>query len=298
MLFKKQHINNFGIQILALFASVRGYTLITIIVAQYLSARYIFAPNSNWRHILFDSKLLMLVLATSAAIAGGYLINNFYDAEKDQINRPHKYLLEHRVPASFQLFCYAVLNALTLILSALVSMRTLPFFLAYIFVIWLYSHLLKKHFWASNVFAVVLAVIPFFAITLYFKNFSSLVFYHASFLFLIVLIRDLIKDLENFKGDWVRGYKTIAVVFGERTTKILLSFLVLLTFIPIALLLDQKEVLNSMWYYFVITIPFLLLIALILWRSPAQKTYLWLHNLLKALIVAGILSIVLVRFPL
>jgi 4-hydroxybenzoate polyprenyltransferase len=298
MLFKKQHINKFGIQILALFASVRGYTLITIIVAQYLSARYIFAPNSNWRHILFDSKLLMLVLATSAAIAGGYLINNFYDAEKDQINRPHKYLLEHRVPASFQLFCYAVLNALTLILSALVSMRTLPFFLAYIFGIWLYSHLLKKHFWASNVFAVVLAVIPFFAITLYFKNFSSLVFYHASFLFLIVLIRDLIKDLENFKGDWVRGYKTIAVVFGERTTKILLSFLVLLTFIPIALLLDQKEVLNSMWYYFVITIPFLLLIALILWRSPAQKTYLWLHNLLKALIVAGILSIVLVRFPL
>ena len=298
MLFKKQHINSFGIQILALFASVRGYTLTTIIVAQYLSARYIFAPQSNWRHILFDSKLLMLVLATSAAIAGGYLINNFYDAEKDQINRPHKYLLEHRVPAFFQLFCYAVLNALTLILSVLVSMRTLPFFLAYIFGIWLYSHLLKKHFWASNVFAVVLAVIPFFAITLYFKNFSSLVFYHASFLFLIVLIRDLIKDLENFKGDWVRGYKTIAVVFGERTTKILLSFLVLLTFIPIALLLDQKEVLNSMWYYFVITIPFLLLIALILWRSPAQKTYLWLHNLLKALIVAGILSIVLVRFPL
>lgn len=298
MLFKKQHINSFGIQILALFASVRGYTLITIIVAQYLSARYIFAPHSNWRHILFDSKLLMLVLATSAAIAGGYLINNFYDAEKDQINRPHKYLLEHRVPASFQLFCYAVLNALTLILSVLVSMRTLPFFLAYIFGIWLYSHLLKKHFWASNVFAVVLAVIPFFAITLYFKNFSSLVFYHASFLFLIVLIRDLIKDLENFKGDWVRGYKTIAVVFGERTTKILLSFLVLLTFIPIALLLDQKEVLNSMWYYFVFTIPFLLLIAMILWRSPAQKTYLWLHNLLKALIVAGILSIVLVRFPL
>jgi 4-hydroxybenzoate polyprenyltransferase len=298
MLFKKQHINSFGIQILALFASVRGYTLTTIIVAQYLSARYIFAPHSNWRHILFDSKLLMLVLATSAAIAGGYLINNFYDAEKDQINRPLKYLLEHRVPASFQLFCYAVLNALTLILSALVSMRTVPFFLAYIFGIWLYSHLLKKHFWASNVFAVVLAIIPFFAITLYFKNFSSLVFYHASFLFLIVLIRDLIKDLENFKGDWVRGYKTIAVVFGERTTKILLSFLVLLTFIPIALLLDQKEVLNSMWYYFVITIPFLLLIALILWRSPAQKTYLWLHNLLKALIVAGILSIVLVRFPL
>ena len=298
MLSKKQHINNFGIQILALFASVRGYTLTTIIVAQYLSARYIFAPHSNWKEILFDTKLLMLVFATSFAIAGGYLINNFYDAEKDQINRPHKYLLEHRVSASFQLFCYALLNTLSLVLSMLVSWRTVPFFLAYIFGIWLYSHLLKKQFWTSNVFAVILAVIPFFAITLYFKNFSSLVFCHASFLFLIVLIRDLIKDLENFKGDWVRDYKTIAVVFGERTTKMILSFLVLLTFIPIALLLAQKEVLQSMWYYFIFTIPFLFLIVLILWRSPDQKTYLWLHNLLKALIVAGILSIVLVRFPL
>ena len=130
-------------------------------------------------------------------------------------------------------------------------------------------------------------------------EFSSYLKFHKQyFLFLIVLIRDLIKDLENFKGDWVRNYKTIAVVFGERTTKMLLSFLIILTFIPIALLLAQKEVLQSMWYYFIFTIPFLFLIALILWRSPDQKTYLWLHNLLKALILAGILSIVLVRFPL
>ena len=105
MLFKKQHINSFGIQILALFASVRGYTLTTIIVAQYLSARYIFAPHSNWRHILFDSKLLMLVLATSAAVAGGYLINNFYDAEKDQINRPRGRTFPDLV-ASFLCVCH------------------------------------------------------------------------------------------------------------------------------------------------------------------------------------------------
>lgn len=298
MLFKKQQTARFGVQFLALFASVRGYTLITIVVAQYLSARYIFAPHRSWKQILFDSNLLMLVCATSFAIAGGYLINNFYDAEKDQINRPQKYLLEHQVSPSFQLLFYGLLNVLTLILSALVSFRTVPFFVIYIFGIWLYSHLLKKQFWASNIFAVLLAVTPFFAVTLYFKNFSSLIFYHAGFLFLIVLIRDLIKDLENFKGDWVRGYKTIAVVFGEQITKRLLTVLILMTLIPIHFLLNQKEDLGSMWYYFMITIPFLFLIILILWKSPGQKTYLWLHNLLKALIVIGILSIILVRFPL
>ena len=298
MPLKNKHIKKYWIHMLGLFASVRGYTLLTIIIAQYLSARYIFAPQHKWNDIIFDQKLFMLVLATSFAIAGGYLINNFYDAEKDQINRPQKYLLENRVSAPFQLLCYGVLNFCALLLSVIVSHRTLPFFGVYIFGLWLYSHLLKKKFWASNVFAVLLAVTPFFVITLYFKNFSSIVFYHGAFLFLVVLTRDLIKDLENFRGDWVREYKTIAVVFGETTTKKVITFLVLLTFIPIQLLLTQKEILGTMWYYFLVAFPFLLLIVLILWKSPGQKTYLWLHNLLKFFIVTGILSIVLIRFPL
>ena len=298
MLFKNKYIKKHGYQILGLFASVRGYTLLTIVVAQYLSARYIFAPQHTWSHILSDQKLFMLVMATSFAIAGGYLINNFYDAEKDRINRPHKYLLENRVSASFQLLFYGVMNFCVLVLSVIVSISTLPFFGFYIFGLWLYSHLLKKQFWASNVFAVLLAVTPFFVITLYFKNFSRIVFYHGAFLFLVVLIRDLIKDLENFKGDWVREYKTIVVVFGETITRKVITFLTLLTFVPILLLLNQKEILGTMWYFFWIAIPFLLLIVIILWKSPSQKTYLWLHNLLKALIVTGILSIVLIRFPL
>ena len=298
MLFKNKYIKKHGYQILGLFASVRGYTLLTIVVAQYLSARYIFAPQHTWSHILSDQKLFMLVMATSFAIAGGYLINNFYDAEKDRINRPHKYLLENRVSASFQLLFYGVMNFCVLVLSVIVSISTLPFFGFYIFGLWLYSHLLKKQFWASNVFAVLLAVTPFFVITLYFKNFSRIVFYHGAFLFLVVLIRDLIKDLENFKGDWVREYKTIVVVFGETITRKVITFLTLLTLVPILLLLNQKEILGTMWYFFWIAIPFLLLIVIILWKSPSQKTYLWLHNLLKALIVTGILSIVLIRFPL
>ena len=298
MLFKNQERNKILIQLLALFASVRGHTLFTIIFAQYLSARYIFAPQTSWEYILTDSKLLMLFMATSFAVAGGYIINNFYDAEKDQINRPFKYLLEHQASPALQLFCYSILNFLSLLLAVFVSLRTVPFFLIYIFGLWIYSHLLKKHFWLSNLFAVLLSVTPFIAIMIYFKNFSSIVFYHASFLFLIMLIRDLIKDLENFKGDWVRNYKTITVVFGEKTTIIIINILILLTFVPIKLLIDSKEVIHSMVYYFLSLIPFLLLIVIILWKSPTQKAYLWLHNLLKVLIVTGILSIILIRFPL
>ena len=169
MLFKNQIPYKTGIKLLALFASVRGYTLFTIIFAQYLSARYIFAPQTSWEYILTDSKLFMLFMATSFAVAGGYIINNFYDAEKDQINRPHKYLLEHQVSTSFQFLCYGILNILSLLLAAFVSLRTLPFFLIYVFSLWIYSHLLKKQFWISNFFAVLLAVTPFIVIMIYFK---------------------------------------------------------------------------------------------------------------------------------
>lgn len=293
MLFKKT-----AIQLLALFASVRGYNLLVVIIAQYLSARYIFAPNKPWVQILLDPNLMKIFLATSFAIAGGYLINNFYDAEKDQINRPVKYLIEHRVPPVFQLCFYGLMNFSSLILASLVSVKTIFFFVTYIFFLWLYSHYLKKRFWASNFFAVLLAVTPFIAIMFYFKNYESIVFHHAGFLFLVLLIRDLIKDLENFKGDWVRDYKTIAVVYGEKRTKQIISFLVILMLIPVSLLMKNKQLINSMSYYFLATIPFLLLIVIILWKSPTQKTYLWLHNLLKVLIVSGILSILLIRLPL
>ena len=90
---------------------------------------------------------------------------------------------------------------------------------------------------------------------LYFNNLSTWVLYHASYLFLIILIRDVVKDLQNFKGDWVRGYQTTAVVFGERSTKYILSFLSFMALAVVALLLAQKDQLGGMYYYFLFVYP-------------------------------------------
>jgi 4-hydroxybenzoate polyprenyltransferase len=177
-----------------------------------------------------------------------------------------------------------------------VSKKAFLFFFVYISGIWLYSHVLKKTFWASNVFAALLAITPFFAISLYFDNLSTWVLYHASFLFLIILIRDLVKDLQNFRGDWVRKYNTVAIVFGVRITKIITTVLIMFSSIPILKLLRETEQLGWMYYYFAACIPYLIGIVVLLWKAKDQKMYLWLHNLLKALILAGVGSIVLVRY--
>lgn len=295
-LFSKTSLRSLLLSFLGIFASTRGYTILVLVVAQYLSARYILAPQKTWIEHLTDYRLFLLVVASSLAIAAGYIINNFYDVEKDRINRPQQYLLHQLLPAKRQLLFYTFFNLLCLGLAFFVSYKAVLFFFTYMLAIWLYSHLLKKTFWASNVFAAILAISPFFAISLYFNNLSSWVLYHASFLFLVILIRDLVKDLQNFKGDWVRDYATVVVVFGIKTSKYILTVLIFLAVGTVFLLLSQKEPLGMMFYYFVFTLPYLLGLLILLWRAEEQKAYLWLHNLLKLLILAGVGSIVLVRY--
>ena len=78
---------------------------------------------------MFDPQLFALVLATALSTAAGFIINNFYDAEKDRINRPQKYLLEHLISLRTQLLLYFILNSLALVAASFVSFKAffLPF---------------------------------------------------------------------------------------------------------------------------------------------------------------------------
>ncbi|MDA8850793.1 geranylgeranylglycerol-phosphate geranylgeranyltransferase [Flavobacteriaceae bacterium] len=277
------------IKIFGLFSLVRGYNIVVLILAQYLTSRYILAPSSSFYEILFDLKLFYLVLATAFSTAAGYIINNFYDAEKDKINRPKKFLLEHLLSQQSQLVLYFLLNGATLIAAGAASFKAILFFTVYIFGIWIYSSSLKRLFWISNLFATLLAIIPFFAVTIYFKNFEAVVIYHASFLFLLILIRDIVKDLQNYKGDWLRSYQTLPIVFGNLKTKIIVSALIFLNSVPIFLLIQSH--LGLMTYYFYFSIPYLLFVLVLLWIGSTQKMYLWIHNLLKILILLGVIGI-------
>jgi len=281
------------LQGLSLFSVVRGYNLIVLVVAQYFAARYILASGQSWSAILLDSSLFSLIAASVCVSAAGYIINNFYDAAKDQINRPKKYLLEHLLSQQWQLTLYLLLNMLSLVLASFVSFRAVLFFLVYILSIWVYSSLVKRLFWLSNVMATFLMVLPFGALAIYYRNFDSFVFYHAGYLFFLLLARDIVKDLENFKGDWVQRYQTLPVVFNDSITKIIISISLFFCLLPIYFLL--QEPLGLMTYYFYASGPYLLVILLLLWGAKTQKGYLWAHNLIKIWVFAGVICIALIQ---
>lgn len=282
----------FILKLLSLFSVVRGYNILVIVLAQYLTSIFILAPQLPLSEILFDLNLFFLVLAGVFTIASGYIINSFYDSEKDLINRPKKTMLDRLVSQNTKLSIYFTLNFLAVIAASYVSFRAVIFYAFYIFGIWIYSHKFKKLVFIGNIVAATLAITPFFAIFIYYGNLAPVIFVHGSFLFLIIVMREMVKDLENLKGDLVQNYRTIPVIYGTTTSKWLLTILGGLTIIPIYYLVNFFK-LGAMGYYFYGSVGLLLFFIGVLWLSRAKPHYLLLHNILKFIIVAGVFCIVL-----
>ena len=281
------------LKLLSLFSVVRGYNILMIILAQYLAAIYILGHHLPLRKVVFDLNLLVIIIASALVIAGGYIINNFYDAEKDLINKPRKSMLDRLVSQRFKLTTYFVLNLLAVFAASYVSFRAVLFFSAYIFGIWFYSHKLKRIPFVGNIVSATLSIAPFFAVFVYYKNFESVIFVHAMFLFLLILVREMIKDLENITGDLAQNYRTVPILYGPRISKICISFLLVLTLLPAYLLIERYDV-GHMYLYFIGSSLLLIITLFVLWKSSSKKHYVLLHNILKFIIIVGVFSILLI----
>src|SRR5690606_9757938 len=219
--------------------------------------------------------------------------NNFYDSEKDLINRPLKSKLDKLVSQNTKLSFYFVLNFMAVIMASYVSFKAVIFFSVYIFGIWFYSHKLKKLPFIGNLTSAILTITPFFAIFMYYKNFEHVIFVHAIFLFLLISMRELTKALENIKGDLTQHYQTIPAVYGEVVSKWMLTVLCVLTLIPIGLLWLKFKI-GYMYIYFYLSIVLLVVFLILLWWSKTRLHYIIGHNILKFIIVLGVFSILLI----
>ncbi|MFT6748822.1 MAG: 4-hydroxybenzoate polyprenyltransferase [Flavobacterium sp.] len=277
-----------------MFSVIRGYNIPVIALAQYLAAIFILAPKElRSLNIILDFNIFILVLASSLTIASGYIINNFYDSKKDLINRPNKSQLDRLVSQQTKLQVYFTINFVVVLLALFISIRAFFFFSLYIFAIWFYSHKLKKYPFIGNLTASILAVLPFFAILLYYKIIYPQVFFHATFLFLLIFIREMIKDLENIQGDIANNYQTISVKYGENTAKKVITILTISAVFPIYFLIEIYDV-GYMDAYFYISMIVLLFFCLYLWKAKKKEHYLLLHNILKILVVSGVFCIILI----
>jgi 4-hydroxybenzoate polyprenyltransferase len=280
-------------KLISLFSVVRGYNILVIIIAQYFASIFIFSEDTRALDVVLDATLFFIIFASSLVIASGYIINNFYDAEKDLINKPFKSKLDRIVSQETKLRVYFVLNFLVFILAFLVSWRAIIFFSSYIFLVWFYSHKLKKIVFLGNIMVSFLTILPFFAIFLYYKNFHQLIFMHAAYLFILILIKELIKDLESIKGDLSNGYKTSPIVYGERITKNIILGLIVFSVVPVYFLVNDYDI-GYMDLYFYLSLLGLIYFGIKINLSTTLQHYNLLHNVIKWIILIGVFCIVLI----
>lgn len=280
------------LKVLSLFSVVRIPNIFLIVLAQYLTSIFILAHQDNPYDVLTDTTLLIIVFCTVGAIASGYIVNNFYDQEKDLINRPQKLMIDHIVSQKTKLWVYFTLNFLVVFLSSFISIRAVAFFLLYIFFIWFYSHKIKKLPLIGNLTSALLSITPFFAILLYFKNYNALIFVFGFYLFLVLAIRELLKSLINIKGDLTLNYKTVPVLYGESYTKKVVSVLISINCLVSFTLIYFFE-LRKMNIFFIGSSVYLIFIFFLLRKAKDQRDFNLIQNFLKLLIFIGVLSIVL-----
>ena len=285
--------NSLFYKLIAFLSVIRGYNILILIAAQYLGAIFIFSEKKSLKLILLDFHLLYLVIATTCVIAAGYIINNFYDVKSDRINRPIKSELDSFVKQETKLTLYFFLNFMGFCFGWFVSWRAALFFSCYIFGIWFYSHKLKKYPIIGLSSVTILTIFPFFAIFLHFKNFSKVIFIHAGFLFLVIMVREMIKDLENIKGAIVNNYNTFAVKYGVKKTKQVIILLLILTSIPVAILFNYPAITYMKFYFYFATFV-LLFVGFQLNKAVEKNQYRLLHNILKLLLLIGVFSLLFI----
>ena len=278
---------------LSIFSVVRIYNILIIVLAQYLTSIFILSDKKLF-DVIFDFNLFLLILCSSLSIASGYIINNFYDQKKDIINKPIKSKIDDVVKKSTKLYFYFILNFVVIFFASIISLRAVIFFSVYIFFLWFYSHKLKRLLFLGNLFYSLLTITPFFAILLYYKNIDLIIAAYALFLFFILLLKDITKDLKNLVGDFTENYQTIPVAFGEDFSRIIIS---LITFINVILIINLFINFSDgyMNIYYGISLILLLFFTIKLYKSKKVSDYLELHNILRLIIGLGVFSIILLE---
>ena len=272
------------IKIFGLLSIVRWPNVLFTALAQYIAAIFIFTPESGLWADLQDFKLHLIVLSTSFMLAGGYIINSFYDFEKDLINRPHKTLFDRVVSKEFSLYTYFFLNILGLLLSVLASWRVLVYFSCYAFGLWYYSHKLQKFSIVRELSSAVLSVMSVFSIVLYYQYVNTTMVLYGSIFMTVLLQREVIKDIMNYVGDKALGFDSIAVRWGIGFCQRLIA---LISFLSIGLIGLFYHLADGTWIqYLAITLIGLTVMSVIL---TVFKKFKFAHQVYKTIMVVLIL---------
>ncbi|MFC6267942.1 UbiA family prenyltransferase [Frigoriflavimonas asaccharolytica] len=282
-------IFTFIYKIVGFLLGARIFMTVLLTFALYVSTFFLFNQMESLRAFVFDFKVHGIIFCTILTISAGGIINQFYDREKDKLTKPFRSRIQSFIRQKYYLYSYIVLNSVSLTIAFLISPRVFGFFLFYQFLMWFYSHKLAKMLIINNLTFVSLALYPFFGMLVYYQTFSDKVFLMAVFLFLVLLIMDILKDQLTKKADLLFNYHTLATDISSKINKQILILLMIFNSIISSLIIISIGANSVMSYYFIGSLVIHLLIIFILILNKKNSNFISL-NLFRIWIFIGILS--------
>ncbi|MCO5260229.1 MAG: UbiA family prenyltransferase [Crocinitomicaceae bacterium] len=276
--------------------------------------------HSNGEQYFWEMNFSLLLLSMLLLVAGGNVINDYFDIEADKINKPQKVIVGQTLSKSKTMFFYLVLNALSFLLAVYLcwALGTFVFLLTHLLLmllLYLYSYYFKRSLIVGNFFVAILTTMAVIIVVIFMDydtlNYSYpmgvfdeklnstvefVVWGFAALAFLQNLPRELVKDIADIPGDKKINATTLPVVYGEKLAFQLVGLLALVY--PI--LFGYLYVVRSMTFD-VQLIPFFIgvvmnVIIFILAFSPkAKKTLKFISTLLKVSMLIGLLYLYLPR---
>ena len=311
---------------------VRAKNLLIIAATQYLMRYAVIFPileyegyESQFSHLNF----FLLVLTTMLLAAAGYVINDYFDTKTDILNRPDTVIVGKTIKRQSAMILHIVLNIIAIGLGFYISYSIGIWKLVYIYImitglLWFYSSSYKRQFLVGNIIvALLVALVPL--MTVFYEipplieeyratlivlkdNFNEIfhwVLGFSVFAFMSNVIREIIKDTEDFEGDKAYGRRSVPVVSGIKATKIVIISLIALTliilfatwffFVRVRLNIPVLQYASGGYFLITLVFPFVFL-ALKVKNAKEKSDWTLASDLSKWVMLFGILFAFVVRF--
>jgi 4-hydroxybenzoate polyprenyltransferase len=288
--------------------------LVFILLAETLFHYCIYKPLYPIADGTVETRFYLIALTYLFIAAAGYIINDYFDINIDQVNKPDRVFVGSYISRRWVIFWHLLFSVLGIYISTI----AFPFAqywhihlsnLLTILLLWFYSTNFKKDFLIGN---VVISLLTAWSIAVvYFSKFTiqqivrpnindtanfrfaKLMLLYSAFAFILTLIREALKDMEDMEGDRKFGCKTLPIVWGLKPTKVYIG--VWLVVVIASLSLIQLYTIPFGWWYCILYCLLFIITPIVLVLAKLNKSYTsaefaQLSLYIKIAMFAGILS--------
>lgn len=268
---------------------VRAPNLVIVVITQYLTRVFLIGPAEEWRAIIRDPYFFCLSLSTVCIAAAGYVINDYFDVKIDLVNKPERVVIGRYLKRRMAMGTHHVLNVIGILLGFLVSGWIFLINVASVTLLWFYSERYKRLPFIGNLIVSFLTALSFLLVTIPYPQNRHLVVIYAVFSFFISLVREVVKDMEDVRGDEAHGCRTLPIVLGFRKTKQLLYVIIfafVLTLFLMAHSLENK-VLAGIFVALLLPLGFLVYKLV---KADTRKDFAGLSTMCKLIMLLGLIT--------